>query len=80
MEMKARIITNVEHVSIVLTPNLLHHNNVEVIYPGISKLRMEPIRSVKIYFVAMPQYMAIVIETPFIITPTHIVVSMRSKP
>jgi len=41
---------------------------------------MEPIRSIPLYFVAMLQFMVIVTKAPFVITPTHIVVSMRSKP
>jgi hypothetical protein len=41
--------------------NLSHHNNVGVIYPGTSNLRMEPIRSIPLYFVAMPKSMVIVI-------------------
>jgi hypothetical protein len=41
---------------------------------------MELITYVPLYYVAMPQSMVIVIEAPFVTTPTHIVVSMRSKP
>ncbi len=80
MEMKVRIVANVVHAFVAPTPSLLHHNNVGVTYPRISNLRMEPIRSILIYFVTMPQSMVIVIEVPFVIAPTHIVVSMRSKP
>jgi len=58
--MKVRTMAEVVHVSIVLTPSLLHHNNVGITYPGISNLRMEPIRFVKIYFVVMPESMVIV--------------------
>jgi hypothetical protein len=41
---------------------------------------MEPIKFVLLYFVAMLQFMVIVIKTPFVTTPTHIVVGMRSRP
>ncbi len=33
-----------------------------------------------LYFVAMLQFMSIVIEVPFVLTPIHIVVGIRSKP
>jgi hypothetical protein len=66
-------------ISITPIPNL-HHNNVGVTYVGTSKFKMEPIRYVPLYYVAMPQSMVITIETPFVTTPTHIVVGMGSKP
>jgi hypothetical protein len=41
------------HNSITLTLSMLHHNNVGVTYPGTSNLRMEPVRFVPLYYVAM---------------------------
>jgi hypothetical protein len=41
---------------------------------------MEVVRSIPLYYVAMPQSMVIVTKVPFVIAPTHIVVNMRSKP
>jgi hypothetical protein len=67
-------------ISISIVPNLLHHNNVGVTYARTSKFRMEPIRSVPLYFVAMLQCMVTIIEIPFVTTSTHIVVGMGSKP
>jgi hypothetical protein len=67
-------------ISITPAPNLLHHNNVGVVYVGTSNFRMEPIRYVPLYFMVMPRSMVIVNETPFITTLTHIVVGMKSKP
>jgi hypothetical protein len=55
-------------ISIVLVPNLLHHNNVGVIYPGTSNFRMELIRFILLYYVAMPQSMVMVTEIPFVTT------------
>jgi hypothetical protein len=49
-------------------------------YPRTSNLRMELVRSIPLYYVAMPQSMVTDIKTPFVITPTHIVISMKSKP
>jgi hypothetical protein len=71
---------DVVHVSIALTPSLLHHNNVGVVYPRTSNLRMEPVKSIPLYFVAMPQSMVIITEAPFVITTIHTIVSMKSKP
>ncbi len=39
-----------------------------------------PVRSIRLYYVAMLQSMVIVTEAPFVTTPSHIVVGMRSKP
>jgi hypothetical protein len=38
----------VDHV-----PSLLHHNNIGVTYVGTSNFKMEPIRSIPLYCVAM---------------------------
>ncbi len=40
---------------------------------------MELIRSIPLYFVAMLKSMVIVIEAPFVITPAHTVIGMKSK-
>jgi hypothetical protein len=61
-------------------PNMLHHNNVGVTYVGTSNFKMEPLSSIPLYFVAMPQSIVIVTEVPFVTTPTHIVVDMKFKP
>jgi hypothetical protein len=62
------------------TPNLFHHNNVRITYVGTSNLKVEPIRFVPLYFVAMIYSMVIVIEAPFTTTPAHTIVDMRSGP
>jgi hypothetical protein len=36
------------------TPSLLHHNNVGITYRGTSNLRMELVRFVPLYSMAMP--------------------------
>jgi hypothetical protein len=41
---------------------------------------MEIVRSIPLHFVAMPQSMVTVTEAPFVTTPAHIVISMKSKP
>jgi hypothetical protein len=48
------------------TPNLIHHNNVRVTYLITFNLRMEPIRFVSLYSVAMPRSMVIITEAPFV--------------
>jgi hypothetical protein len=67
-------------VFIAPTPSLLHHNNVGITYPGSSNLRMELVRSIPLYSMAMLQSMVTVTEAPYVITPTRVVASMRSKP
>jgi len=54
VEVRVQIVANVIHVSITPTPSLLHHNDVGVLYPTIFNLRMELVRSIPLYFVAMP--------------------------
>jgi hypothetical protein len=80
MELKVQIITNLVPIFIALTPNLFHHNNVGVTYEITSNFIMELVRSIPLFFVVMRHSMVTIIETPFIITPTHTIVSMRSKP
>jgi uncharacterized MAPEG superfamily protein len=78
--MRAQNVADVVPIFVALAPSLLHHNNIGVTYAGTSNFIMEPIRFVPLYFVAMPQFMIIVIEVPFVLTPIHIVVGIRSKP
>jgi hypothetical protein len=71
---------NVIPISIAPTPSLLHHDDVGIIYPTISNLRMEPIRSILLYFMAMLQSMVTVTKAPFVTTLVHIVISIRFRP
>jgi hypothetical protein len=41
---------------------------------------MELVRSIPLYFVAMPKSTIIVIEAPFVLASIHIVVGIRSIP
>jgi hypothetical protein len=72
-------VADVVLVSIVHAPSLLHHNDVRVTYPTFFNLRTEPIRSVPLYYMAMPQSMVTITKAPFVTTLVHIVVSMRFK-
>ncbi len=67
-------------ISVAPAPNLFHHNNVGVTYVRTSNFKVEPIKSVPLYFVAMPHSMITVTEAPFTITPTHTITSVKSKP
>ncbi len=80
MEMRAQIVVDVVPIYVAPTPSLLHHNIVGATYPRTSNLRMEPVRSIPLYFVAMPLSMVIVTEAPFVTTLVHIVVKMKFKP
>jgi hypothetical protein len=78
--MKAQIVAGGVLISIALAPNLFHRNNFGVTYVGTSNFRMELVRFVPLYYVAMPHYIIMFIEIPFTITPTHTITNMRSKP
>ncbi len=71
---------NAIRIFVTLAPNLLHHNNVGIAYAKISNLKMELIRSVPLYSMAMPHTMVIITEAPFTTAPTHIIPGMRSRP
>jgi hypothetical protein len=71
--MKAQIVADV-------APNMFHHNNVGVIYARTSNFRMELIRSIPLYSMAMPHFMVTIIEASFLTTPAHTIVGMRSRP
>jgi hypothetical protein len=71
---------DVTPISIIFTPNLLHHNNVGVTYAKTSKFIMELVKFVPLCFVAMPKPMVTITEAPFITTPAHTVVGMKFRP
>jgi len=78
--MKAQTLLNVAPIFVAPTSNMFHHNNVGITYVGTSNFRVEPVRSIPLYFVTMPHSMVIVIEALFTITPAHTIVGMRFKP
>jgi hypothetical protein len=78
--MRGQNVADVIPISIAHAPSLLHHNNVGVTYVGISNLRMEPIRFIPLYFVAMFLFMIIITEAPFILAPIHTIVGVKSRP
>jgi hypothetical protein len=80
MEMKAHIIVNVVPIFGAFAPNLLHDNKVGITYAITSNFRVELVRSVQLYFMAMPHFMVRVTEAPFTITPTHTIFGMKFTP
>jgi hypothetical protein len=80
METRVHIVVDVVPIFVAPAPNMFHHNNVGVTYVVTSNFKMEPVRSIPLYFVAMPHSMVIITEVPFTITPTHTITSTMSKP
>ncbi len=78
--MRTQTMADVVLIFIGLVPNMLHHNNVRVTYVGTSNFRVEPIRSIPLYYVAMPHSMVTFTEVPFTTTLSHTILNMRSKP
>jgi hypothetical protein len=78
--MKALTMANVVLIYVAPTPSLLYYNNVGVTYVGTFYFKMELVTYVPLYYVVMLQFMIIIIEAPFVITPIHIVVGMRFRP
>jgi hypothetical protein len=52
--MRAQIVADVMPIFVAPIPSLLHQNNIGVTFVGPSNFIMEPIRSLRLYFVAMP--------------------------
>jgi hypothetical protein len=53
VEMKAQVVTDIVPISIAHAPSLLHHNNVGITYGGTSNFKMELVRFVPLYFMAI---------------------------
>jgi len=54
VEMKVQIVANVVLVFVAHVPSLLHQNHIGVTYVRTSNFRMELVRFVPLYYVAMP--------------------------
>jgi len=52
--MRAQTMADVIPICVVHALSLLHHNNIGVTYVRTSNFKMELIRSITLYFVAMP--------------------------
>jgi hypothetical protein len=59
---------------------MLHHNNIGVTYARISNFKIEPIRFVPLYSMAMLKSMITITKAPFVTTPIHNIVGMRFRP
>jgi hypothetical protein len=80
VEMGAQTVANVVLIFVAPIPSLSHQNNIRITYAGTSNLIMEPVRSVPLYYVVMPQSIITVIETPFVSRPVHTIDGVKSKP
>jgi hypothetical protein len=78
--MTAQIMADVIPIFITPITSLLHQNNIRITYARTSNFRMELLRSMPIYFVAMPQSVITVIEAPFVLTLIHIVDGVKFRP
>ncbi len=54
VEMRAQTLADVVPIFVTHVPSLLHQNHIGVTYAGTSNFGMELVRSVPLYFVAMP--------------------------
>jgi len=61
-------------------PSMLHQNNIGVTYAWTSNFKMEQVRSMPLYSVAMPQSIIIVTKVVFALALVHIVDGARSRP
>jgi hypothetical protein len=78
--MRTQIMANVVCIYVFSTLNLLHHNNIGVAYAKKFNFKIEPIRFVPLYSMAMLKSMIIITKAPFVTTPIHNIVDMRFKP
>jgi hypothetical protein len=77
--MRAQIVADVIRISVAPVTSLLHQNHIGINYVGTSNSRMEPIRSMSFFSLAMPRSIIIVTEPPFVSSPIHIVDGVRSR-
>ncbi len=54
MEMNAQIVADVVPIFVVPIPSILHQKNIGVTYASPEHFKMELVRFVPLYFVAMP--------------------------
>ncbi len=54
MEMRAQIVVDVVPISVAHVPSLLHQNHIKDTYAKTSNFIMEPVRSMPLYYMAMP--------------------------
>jgi hypothetical protein len=78
--MRAWTTINVVPISITPIQSLLQQNNIKVNYVGTSNFKMELVRFVPLYFMAMLQSIIIITEASFVSTPVTIIGSIKSKP
>ncbi len=78
--MRAQTITDVIPIFVAPALSMLKHNKIGVTYAGTSNFKMQLVRSIQLYFVAMPQSIIIVTETPFVSTLIHNIVGIESIP
>jgi len=78
--MRTKIVANLVPIFVVPTPSLLHHNNVGVTYVRTSNFKIEPIKSIPLYYVAMPLSIIIVIKAPLVFARVHNIVGIMSRP
>jgi hypothetical protein len=73
-------VVDVVPIFVAPIPSLLHQNNVGVIYARPSNFKMELLRFVPLYFVAMPQSINIITKALFVLAPIHTIDSVQSRP
>ncbi len=78
--MRAQIVENVIPIFVAHVQSLLHHDNIRVTYAKTLNFKIEPLTSMPLYFVAMPQSIILVIEAPFVLMPINIAIGIRSRP
>jgi len=66
-------------IYVVPIPSLLHQKNIGVTYAGTSIFKMEPIKFVQVYSMAMPYSIIIITKAPFVSTPICIVDGVKSR-
>jgi hypothetical protein len=80
VEMKAQTMIDVVPIFVPPIPSLLHQNNIGITYARTSNFRMELVRYVPLYFVAMAQSIIILTEASFVSTHVHTIDGVRSRP
>jgi len=73
-------VVDVVPISVAPIQSLLHQDNIGITYAGTSNFRMEPVTSMPLYFVTMPQFIITVIEALFVSAPINTIIGIRFRP
>jgi hypothetical protein len=78
--MRAQTVANVIPIFVAPIPSLLHQNNIGVTYATPLNFKMELVKSMPLYCLAMPQFVITTTKALLLPTPIYTANGVKSKP